>query len=508
MAVLPAEPAPRQNGVEWDLLWYPAELDVDPLGSRWERDMATAALVHSGVPGPRALPLIGWRVNVIRFLRDPLPYMQRTYKTYGELAGLVQGDTRQIFAVGPQYNHQLLADTSLFYSIFETITPERIKRTRRGIGLLNMNGEQHKQQRRLMQPAFHRKQIESYSDDMVAIAQDTLDRWHPGGTVDVAHAMQQLTLCVAGKTLFGLDLRDSAEGMGRLIKRMLERPFFAPSVMLFPFDLPGTPFHRMMANAARLENELLALIARKRMDASAQPDVLAALIRARDDDGTGMTDVELLGQTTTLLIAGHETSSNALTWTLFLLSQHPEVQADLVDELESVLHGDAPAVEQLRSLPLLERVVKESMRLIPPGALTSRVATAPFAIGPYELPKDAIVTISQYLTHRLPDLYPEPRRFQPQRWEHIDPSPYEYLPFGAGPRMCIGASFAMMEIKIVLAMLLQRYRLQPVPGTRVDWQVKLTLAPSRGMPMQVAAQDRRFTKTSVRGSIHEVVDLA
>src|SRR5919206_1310890 len=155
--------------------------------------MATAALAPMGVPGPHALPLIGWRVNAFRFLSDPLRYMQRTYDTYGEIAGLVRGDTRQIFAIGPQYNRQLLTDAGLFYSIFETITPERIKKRRRSIGLLNMNGEQHKQQRRLMQPAFHKKQIETYRDDMVALTQAMLERWQPGQQIDIVLEMKQLT---------------------------------------------------------------------------------------------------------------------------------------------------------------------------------------------------------------------------------------------------------------------------------------------------------------------------
>ena len=469
--------------------------------------MTTATLTHGGVPGPHALPLIGWRVNAFRFLNDPLRYMQHTYATYGEIAGLVRGDTRQIFAIGPHYNRQLLTDAGLFYSIFETITPERIKKRRRSIGLLNMNGEQHKQQRRLMQPAFHKKQIETYRDDMVAIAQAALDRWRPGEVLDVAHAMQQITLRVAAKTLFGLDLSDTAEGMGLLIKRWLQTPFFSPSIALVPLDVPGTPYHRMMSTTEQLEDAMLALIARKQATTAEQSDVLAALIQARDEDGTGMTDMELLGQTTTLLVAGHETSSNALSWTLFLLAQHPDVYAALVDEIEGTLHGAAPRVEQFRDLPLLERVVKESMRLLPPATLQSRVSTAPFALGRYEFPKGAIVTLSQYLTHRLPELYPDPLKFRPARWERIDPSVYEYMPFGAGPRMCIGASFAMMEIKLVLAMLLQRYRLSLLPGTTVDWQVKITLAPKGALPMQVTAQDRQFSKTPVRGTIHEMVDL-
>lgn len=162
-----------------------------------------------------------------------------------------------------------------------------------------------------------------------------------------------------------------------------------------------------------------------------------------------------------------------------------------------MLRGSAPTVEQLGRMPLLERVIKESMRLLPTAAIGSRVSTGPFELGPYHFPRRTFVNFSQYLTHRLPELYPEPQRFKPERWETIDPSPYEYLPFGAGPRMCIGATFAMTELRIVLAMLLQRFRLAVVPGAQIDWGMTITLGIKGPLPMTVVAQDRRFSKTTI-----------
>jgi cytochrome P450 len=463
------------------------------------------------IPGPTPIPLVGRQLSFFQFLRSPVAYQMQVYRVYGQLAGRTAGDTRHILAVGPEYNRLVLSDTARFHTIFETITPERVKKRRRGIGLLNMNGERHRQQRRLMLPAFHRKQVESYRDTMERFTAEVLDTWRPGQELDVVQQMSQLTLRIACQTLFGIDVADRAQVIGSLVKQFLDSNLFAPQVLLFPFDIPGTPFHRMMQTNERLEDEVLALIARKRAGGGEHQDVLAMLMAARDEDGTAMTDDELLGQTFTLLLAGHETSSNALTWTLFLLAQHPRIYADLVDEVTGVLQGGAPTLEHLRperpALPLLERVIRESMRLLPPAALLSRIGTEPFAIGPYECGRGTVVTLSQYATHRMPELYPAPQRFNPARWEGFDPSPYEYLPFGAGSRMCIGATFAMMEIKLVLAMLLQRYRLAIRPGARVDYQVKVTLSPRGGMPMAVHAQDRRFTKTPVRGNIHTAVDL-
>jgi cytochrome P450 len=469
--------------------------------------MTSISLSSTVVPGPRPVPLLGWHGNSFGFLRDPIGYMQQVYDQYGAIAGLARGASMRVFAFAPEHNRLMLNDPDHFHTIFESITSERLKRRRRGIGLLNMNGPQHKQQRRLMMPAFHRRAVEGYRDEMVRITQQVLERLPRDEVFDVAGAMQQLTLRVAAKTLFGLEMGEQAQGLGLLIKQLLATPFFSPVIALFPVNVSGTPYHRMLQLSDRLDDEMLALIARKRAASREDGDVLAMLIAARDEDGTGMTDVELLGQATTLLIAGHETSSNALTWTLFLLDQHPEVLAAVVDELDGVLHGDAPTVAQLNQLPLLERVIKESMRLLPPASLMSREAQAPFQLGPYQLPKGAFVMWSPYITHRIAALYSQPQHFLPQRWETIDPSSYEYIPFGAGPRMCIGMTFALMEIKIVLALLLQHLRFQLAPGTTVNRELKITLAPKGGLPMTAVPQDRRFRASVVDGNIHQMVQL-
>jgi cytochrome P450 len=369
-----------------------------------------------------------------------------------------------------------------------------------------MNGAVHRQQRRLALPAFHKKRVEGYRDEMVAIGERALDGWKPGARIDIAREMQRLTLCIASQTLFGVDASADAGSVGPLIQRWM-RLLESAGVFLLPRNWPGTPMRRLMHDSEELERRIVALIARKRADLAAHHDVLAMLIQARDDDGTGMTDAELIGQTAVLFVAGHETSSNALTWTLFLLSQHPGVLADLRDELHGVLRGAAPTVEQLGHLPLLERVVKESLRLLPPAPFQMRYSVVPFQLGPYIGPANATVTISSYMTHRLPELYAEPLRFRPERWETIDPTVYEYMPFGAGSHMCIGSTFALMEIRILLAMILQRFAPQLAPGARVDRHVSITMSPRQGMPMAVAPAGAASRAVAPRGNIREMVDL-
>jgi cytochrome P450 len=452
--------------------------------------------------------VVGRKAYTIPFYRDPIGYMRRLRQSHGNVVGWERDNGNIVFVFGPEYNRRLLTDQELFFSDpFNTLPapPNSALRTLRS-GLLNMNGEHHKRQRRLMLPAFHKKHVESYRDDMVALTQGTLDRWFVGQPLDIAAEMQQLTMTIGTKTLFGLHVTPRAASTGSLIQQVVDL-LIAPSVHLLPFNLPGTAYRKLCRVAEQLQAAVAEMIAQKRAQGCEHSDVLSMLIQARDEDGSAMTDIELVAQAYTLFVAGHETSSNALNWTLFLLSQHPRILNDLRDELAGVLRGAPPTIEQLGQLPLLERVIKESMRLLPPASYGSRVSTAPFQLSSYNLPKDAMIVFSQYITHHLPELYPEPECFLPQRWERITPSLYEYLPFGAGARMCIGATFAMMEIKIVLAMLLQQYGLMLAPQARIDRSLKVTLAPQHGMPMITLPADRPVPFVAARGNIHEMVDL-
>jgi len=468
--------------------------------------MSFRPLAITPIPGPPAMPLVGWRGNLLRFGADPLGYVCRLHRSYGELVAFIQDRPGWMFAFGPEYNHLLLSNPDLFYSKPFMNAPPGSALERLTSGLLSMNGPPHRQRRKLVMPAFHKKQVETYRDDMATVTQQILDGWRAGQQLDIAREMQKLTLRIASKTLFGLDTTAQADQLGSMIKRWLNL-LDSMGPTLFPVDLPGMPLHRLLRLSERVESDILAMIARKQATLGGDRDVLAMLIQARDEDGGGLSDAELIGQATVLFIAGHETSSNALTWTLLLLSQHPRVLGELYEELSGALRGGAPSVEQLDHLPLLDRVIKESMRLLPPASLSLRVSTAPFELGPYQLPRGATVFFSQYITHHMPELYPEPERFLPDRWLAINPSAYEYLPFGAGPRMCIGATFALLEIKIALALILQRCRLELRPGARIDRRLRITLSPQPGMPMTVLPPNHPVAPRRPRGNINEMVAL-
>lgn len=468
--------------------------------------MATTTLLQRAIPGPRALPLIGGKVNLIRFFRDPFRTLRRLHSTYGDVVALAQGDPSFVFAFGPALNHQLLAQPELFLvgtgpliRLPKHTAAERLFTQ----NLTVMNGNHHKQQRRLMQPAFHRQQVQSYATAMAALTQRMLDRWEPGTTIDLLTEMQQLTQQIAITTLFGLDGERELAQVGKLLRRAILAAT-SPLALLAPYNLPGLPFHRANRLMEQVEGYIRSVVSRKRAQPDAT-DVLATLVQVRDEDGTRLSDDELIGHAFTLFVAGHETTSNALMWTLFLLNQHPRVHADLLDELEGALHGAAPTIEQLGRLPLLEGVVKESLRLLAPAPIGVRNTAAPCELGGYHLPRDASVVYSEFITHRLPELYAEPDRFKPERWLSLERSTYEYLPFAAGPHMCIGWAFAMQELKLVLAMLVQRYRLALAPNTVLS--PGIGMRPTRGMPVRVFPQDRRFESVPVRGTIHDLVDL-
>lgn len=468
--------------------------------------MATTAEALGVMPGPPAQRVLGWQGNLIRFNRDPLAYLQAAHERYGPVTAFVRGSTRAVCAFGPEYNHQILTNPALFHTPYEQFICGDGAVRRLSLGLIAMNAPQHTQQRRLMMPAFHKQHVEAHRDAIVALTEAMLDGWQPGQQRDIAREMQQLTLLIVSKTLFGLDAAHESQTIDDVVQ--WSRLNAGDSLVRAALARLGAPDRRLAQVSERLEQRIRTLIAAKRAAPEAHADVLALLIAARDEDGAALTDDELIGQTNQLFVAGHDTTFNALTWTIFLLAQHPAVLADLVDELTAVLGGSAPTTAQLAELPLLDRVIRESMRLLPPVPFSLRRSTAPFTLGGYDLAADTLVYYSQFITHHMATLYDAPQQFRPERWASTSPSPYEYLPFSAGPRMCIGATFATLELKLVLALLLQRYRLALAPGTSIDYQVHVTLSPRHGLPMVVAAQDRRFARTEVRGTIHKLVDLA
>jgi cytochrome P450 len=491
--------------------------------------MATLVQEHSyilNVPGPRPMPIFGATGNLIRFGQDPLNAVGRLFHTYGRIVAMVAGARTRlispdptcpgtVFVYGADLTRQIVTQHDLYEKSAISGKKPADDRSKRehilwnwGTGLFHVNGDDHRLHRRLLMPAFHKKQIETYRDDMVNLTQRMLDGWQIGEQRDIREAMTHLTLYVAGKTLFNEDIAQSSSSVGLTLQQMLQLMMRMP-LRLMMVDLPGLPYRRLLDLSERADHEIRQMIRAKRASGINDNDVLAMLLRAQDEDGTRLTDDEVIGHAGIIFMAGHETSANALIWTLFLLSQHPDIAANLHDELISVLKGDAPTIEQLAQLPLLERVIKESMRIIPPVPFNHRLAGDPAELDGYYIPKATELMISIYHTHRDPELYPQPQKFDPDRWLTINPNAFEYNPFSAGPRMCIGGPFAMLEIKIVLAIIVQRYRLAYMPGTPLNRRVRITMSPARPLTMIVNPQDRQFKRDigRVRGNVRDMVEL-
>ncbi|NEQ51176.1 MAG: cytochrome P450 [Leptolyngbya sp. SIO3F4] len=489
---------------------------------------ATTEQPQFNVPGPSPFPFIGRALNSTRFVRDSIGYTRQLFQTYGNLVALAQGGGTRlysprsscpatVFACGPDMVRQVTTQHDVYYKYPLTGTlfrlrgkSERTKPLNHFLaGLFGVNESSHLQQRKLMMPAFHRQQLAAYAQEMIAVTNDELNHLQPGQVTEIAACMRQLTLRIATKSLFGEDMGAKGGGIGQLIQEALSLPENI-ELRLFQIDMPGFAWHRYLNLIARYETEMRAVIKAKQERGGDEADVLSMLVQVRDEETqVQLTEEELLGHVGVLFAAGHETSANALTWTLFLLSQHPHVMADLLDELDAVTQGEPPSLEQLQHLLLLERVIKESMRILPPVPWNGRVTAKTTELGSYVLPTGTEVLVSIYQTHHMEDLYSEPETFNPSRWETITPNSYEYNPFSAGPRMCIGAGFAMMEIKIILSMLLQRYRLQLVPQRPIDRSGIIVVSPKYGLPMMVYKQDRQFHRGvgNVRGNVREMVDL-
>jgi cytochrome P450 len=399
---------------------------------------------------------------------------------------------------GADLNRQVLTDHEryqmialsgrLFPTTHTPLTERERPVTRLMTGLFHVNGGEHRKHRRLLMPAFAKTRIEAYRDDMVQIASDVFDDYRADQTRDVHADMTELTLRVATKTLFGESEGARGTELARLMQEWLST-MTSPG-MLFQVDVPFSPYWRFL-NLTRQIDAQTAAILRDRKKRGDGADMLSMLIAARDEDGSALDEDELIGHTGVIFAAGHETSTNALAWTLLFLSQHPEILRDLDDEI-ATLRGAPPTVEDLARLTLLDGVVKESMRLLPPVPLHPRIVALDSELGGHRLPAGSEVFLSIFHMHHDPAVFPNPEVFSPRRWETIKPTVYEYNPFSAGPRMCIGASFAMMEIKIALAMLLSRFRLELPPRSRVDQRVAITMAPIGGLRMTVKKRGTSF----------------
>src|SRR2546425_11449681 len=386
-------------------------------------------------PGPRGLPYIG---SMLSFRQDPLGFFQQLQRTYGNMATVYIGKNPAVLLFRPEHVRYVLVEHPRDFTNRGVL--QRDSNGNNGgfasEGLLTIDGEKHRQQRHAVQPAFHKKRIEGYAGIMEQYTQELLKTWHPGDRVDMSRAMQELTLRVVSKCLFSIDLSsqlgplsDAFDGVIGSSTSMVE------DLLNIRIDNPITGYGKRMAAMRQLDMLIYTLIAQRRDDDRAYNDVLAMLMSAGsgEEPETKLTEKQIHDHVLTFLAAGHATTAIALVWTFYLLSQYPQVRSKLQDELRSVLAGREPTLEDLAQLPYLDWVLNESMRLYPPAWLQMRFVAKESELDGVRLPVGTLVILSQWVMHRLPEIWQDPEVFRPERWDPANKQqipPGAYFPFG------------------------------------------------------------------------------
>jgi cytochrome P450 len=409
-------------------------------------------------------------------------FMELTRK-YGEIASFRLGPRRIFLISDPKLIEQVLVtDARHYIKHFGARAYKPIL----GNGLVTSEGETWLRQRRLSQPAFLKQRVLAYAPLMAEITTQSLDRWQPGSAVDIHLEFSEITSAIALKTLFNLDDPGDRDRFTTTLREVFDQISNRFHLMIaLPRWIPSPANRRLNRGVKELFGVVDGFIAKGRARTEPGEDLLSRLLTAQDVDGSKMPDDLLRDEMMTLYLAGHETTALTLTWSWYLISQHPEVEAKLVAEWNRVLGGRCPTPDDLPQLPYTDSVITEAMRLYPPVYLIGREATQDLELGGYRVKKGYTIFMSQWVNHRDPRYFPEPEAFRPERWDEglAKKIPkYAYYPFGGGQRVCIGNTFALMEAAIILAAVGQRFRFTVDPDARIVPKPQITLTPAHGIP--------------------------
>jgi cytochrome P450 len=456
-------------------------------------------------PGPRGHPLIG---SLPEFRQDPLGFFTHCAREYGDICHIRIAGADVYLINRPDIIESVLVDNARNFMKGRVM---QANRSFLGNGLLTSEGDGWLQQRRMMSPAFHRDRITAYATVMTDVTARLLADWDarpaPAAAFDIQKEMQKLTQRIVAGTLFSVDVTaDVDEACAQLgaVMEMFSKRFGLG--LLIPEAVPTLANIRLHRTIHRLDDLIYRIIARHQSGSPNAPDLLTALIHATEQGSNGMSPRHLRDQVLTLFAAGYETTAQTLNWAWYLLAQHPEVEAQLMSELQTVLNGRAPGAADVPLLKFTEMIVLETLRLYPPIWCLPRVALHPCVIDGYLIPPGASVTSSQWVMHRDPRYYNQPDAFRPERWSEPatkDLPRCAYFPFGAGPRQCIGSGFAMMEAVLVLAAIAQVWRFNLVPEHEVLPTPSLTLYARDGILVTAARRnDARSDQSSSVSTTH------
>jgi len=442
-------------------------------------------------PGLRQLlPLpygsVGWA------RRDPLGFLVENRRRFGDVFRNQFGSWVYHLLAHPAHVQHVLQDN---YKNYPRSRHYRFTKLVIGDGLVSTEGDVWRRQRRMIQPAFNHQRVSGLAGKMIEAAQEMLERWQKyatsGEVFDVAGEMIRLTLAVVGKTLFGVELGGETDSIGPAVAEALSYLNYRIDVPLaLPLAVPTARNLRFRRAMRTLDEVVYRIVAQRRADGRDTGDLLSMLLAVRDEEsGEGMSDRELRDQVMTFIGAGHETTAVALGWTWYLLAQHPHVEERLRQEVGAVLGERIPGIADLPRLPYTRAVIEESLRLYPPVVAVIRDVIEEDQIGGFRIPAGSGVILSSYVTQRHADFWPQPDQFDPDRFSpqrSEGRAKFAWFPFLGGPHQCIGSEFAMMEMMLVVAMVMQRYRLKLAQGAKVEAKVTLSLRAKNGIPMTLA----------------------
>lgn len=440
------------------------------------------------IPRVPGVPVFG---SLLDIRRDKIAWQHRVAREQGDIARVRMGLFSALLLSSPDLVQELMVEHADAFSKSQGLTV--YARPLLGNGLLTSERAVHKKQRRMMAPAFAPKRIQAYADVMAERAEISAKRMIEKRDLDVAAETMRVTLEIVGKTLFDAELGEEANEIGAALTTAMEHMIGTmTSLIPWPPSVPTPGNLRQKRAVARLDETIYRLIRERRASPSDRGDVLSMLLAAQDeDDGSRMNDKQVRDEAMTLFLAGHETTANGIAWSLYLLATHPEIRARAEKEIEAALGGRTPTLEDLKQMPFVLQIFKEAMRMYPPAYILGRRCYRDVEIGGYPIKKNQLLFVNIAGIHRRPDLFPNPNAFDPDRFtpekEKLLPR-HAYMPFGAGPRICIGNHFAWMEAHITVAALLQRVRLEMKTREPVRTEALITLRPKGGLPMTATSR--------------------
>ena len=481
-------------------------------------------------PGPRGLPLLG---NVLRYRRNLLDYLLELERTYGRMATIRIGRTPVVLFFRPEHVRYVLVENPRNFTNREVagglvfgklLVLSLLSRTFNrnivqglqdliGDNVITTDGDFHRDHRRLFQPAFSKARVDGYAGFIVQYTQERIEHWRAGEEIDFVQHMQSLILRIIMKILVDADVeRENADfEVQELIEKVLEQPSgLLEGILNLQVDLPVTLYGKRMAALRKADAYVYSLIERRRDEGRDAGDILSMLLRAHEERGEDWTMQRVRDELVALISAGYETTTNSIAWTFYLLGRYPGVVEQLVRELEIVLGGRAPRSEDLPRLTYLDCVVKESMRLYPSAWTQGRHTVESFELDGYRFPAGTMIMFSQWVLHRLPDVWEDSDAFRPDRWTESTGNEmlrWTYFPFGRGSRICIGAALAELEIRLILATILQRYVPVLVRRDALEPLPLITLRLTGGLPISLATT-ASFRRTRQLGNVAPTVASA